>query len=158
MPRFQPKFISGKEKERLLDNLWTMIALLESREEVENFFRDLLSKTEAIMLARRIEIAGLLLKGENYDDICEKLKTAPNTVASVHRWLQSNNKGYREAIPRLKREQKRRETIREKNQKSKDPLSLEWIKRRYPLHFLILNAIDWAALKPPKKLKNTKIK
>jgi len=151
----QPKRISSEERRELLDEFWTMIALLESRDEVKNFFKDLLSETEALMLARRIQIAKYLLGGYGYDTICMKLRTSPLTVASVHRWLQSGFGGYKKSLPKLKRELMRRREIAERKIEQSRPYSGEWLKRRYPLHYLLVNLIDWANLRPPKKLRKS---
>jgi TrpR-related protein YerC/YecD len=153
MPRMQPKRVSFEERKALLDEFWTMIALLESRDEVANFFKDLLSETEALMLARRIQIAKHLLEGSGYDEICLKLHTSPSTVASVHRWLQSGFGGYAKSLPKLKQELIRRQKIEVKKIEQSKPFSGEWLKKRYPLHYLLFNLIDWAELKPPKKLR-----
>ncbi|MFN7088428.1 MAG: YerC/YecD family TrpR-related protein [Candidatus Paceibacteria bacterium] len=153
MPRIQPKTLPSDERTRLLDEFWTMIALLETKEEVKQFFKDLLSETEAVMLARRIQIAKMLLGGESYEEIKIKLKTGDNTIASVHRWLQGGFGGYEKSLPRLQKELKRREEIVRRSREAKVPYSGEWLKRRYPLHYLLLNLIDWASLRPPKKLR-----
>jgi TrpR-related protein YerC/YecD len=155
MPRVQPKSISQTERAGLLDELWTMIALLENRDEVKNFFKDLLSETEAVMLARRIRIAKLLLEGYNYDEICKRLKTSPLTIASVHRWLQSGFGGYEKSLPKLKQELARREKVYQQKLEQGIPYSVEWLKKKYPLHFLLVNLIDWASARPPKKLRKT---
>ena len=156
MPRVQPKLISRAERGELFDELWTMIALLENREEVKNFFKDLLSETEALMLARRIRIAKLLIEGNSYDGICLKLKTSPLTVASVHRWLQSGFGGYEKALPKLRQELARRAEVYRRKAEQSVPYSGEWLKKKYPLHFLLVNLIDWATLRPPKKLRKSK--
>jgi len=153
MPRVQPKRIASEERHALLDEFWTMIALLESREEVKNFFKDLLSETEALMLARRIRIAKHLLEGYGYDAICQKLRTSPLTVASVHRWLQSGFGGYEKSLPKLKQELARRSEVYRKKTEQHIPYSGEWLKKRYPMHYLLVNLIDWATLRPPKKLR-----
>lgn len=67
--RFNPKTLNSDERMKLLDLLWTSIAELENREEVKNFFKDLLSESEAIMLSRRILIAKKLLEGDDYGKI-----------------------------------------------------------------------------------------
>jgi len=130
-----------------------MIALLESRDEVKNFFKDLLSETEAIMLARRIQIAKMLLEGFGYEEIQKSLKTSGNTIASVHRWLQGGFGGYEKLVPRLQKELKRREEIVRRNKETRVPYSREWLKRKYPLHYLLVNLIDWTRLRPPRKLR-----
>ncbi|MFN7088390.1 MAG: YerC/YecD family TrpR-related protein, partial [Candidatus Paceibacteria bacterium] len=121
MPRVQPKSLSQEERTNLLDEFWTMIALLESRDEVKNFFKDLLSETEAIMLARRIQIAKLLLEVISYDEIRQRLKTSETTIAQVHRWLQGGFSGYAKAIPKLAKEIERRREIIRRGKESRIP-------------------------------------
>lgn len=153
MPRVQPRTLSREGRAKLLDELWTMIALLETREEVKNFFKDLLSETEAVMLARRIQIAKYLLQGFGYEEIREKLEVGHATIAQVHRWLQGGFGGYQSLVPRLEKEIKRRLTVRSKNIEAMTPFSSEWLKKRYPLHFLLANIIDWTKSRSPKKLR-----
>ena len=142
MSRRQPKTISGKERSELLDELWSMVILLETKEEVKNFFKDLLSETESVMLARRIRTARLLLEGKSYDEIQEEMKSGPGMIANVHRWLQGSNQGYAAAIPRLELELKKKQNRQNREETQKDPFSLERLKKKYPLHFLLLNLID----------------
>lgn len=130
-----------------------MIALLESREEVKNFFKDFISETEALMLARRIQIAKLLLQGKSYEAIRENLKTSHMTIAGVHRWLQGGFGGYEKLLPRLEKELQRRASVTEKQIEGKTPYTFQWLKRKYPLHFLLFNLVDWASARPPKKLR-----
>lgn len=119
-----------------------MIALLEDKKAVKNFFKDLLSETEAVMFARRIRIAKLLLRGMSYQKIREALHASDITIAGVHRWLQSGFGGYESSLPLLAKEFEKRKRTTEKYQKEKAPYSFEWLKRRYPLHFLLFNLFD----------------
>ncbi len=153
MPRVKPESLSSKQKMEALNALWTMVALLETRDEVKNFFKDLLSETEALMLARRIQIAKFLLSGVGYEEIVQKLGASFSTIGQVHRWLQGGFGGYKELVPRLEQELKRRQKVFQKKQEAATPFTLEWLKKKYPLHFLLLNLVDWATLRPPKKLR-----
>lgn len=155
MARKQPKSIPYDERKQMLNTLWTMIALLETRDDVENFFRDLLSETEAIMLARRILIATRLLEGNGYDAICSDLKASPVTVASVHRWLQQG-RGYQHLLPKLQRELERQQKVNERKFASREQFTFEWMKKKYPLHFLLFNLADEARLRAPKKMRGAK--
>jgi TrpR-related protein YerC/YecD len=138
----------------MLDEFWTMVALLENKDEVKSFFKDLLSASESVMLARRIQIAKLLLSGWGYDRIETKLGTGPTTIASVHRWLQGGYGGYMNAIPKLKREIERREKVMELRQEEGVPLSSAWMRKKYPLHYLLVNIMRGDEdLTPPRKLR-----
>jgi TrpR-related protein YerC/YecD len=151
MSRVSPKYLKSSERKEILNQLWLMIASLETREEVENFFRDLLSETEAVMLGRRIQIAKLLLKGLSYENIAERLRASDGTIASVHRWVQSGFGGYKAALPRLEKELLKKEKLEEKHLKQRQPYSFEWLKKRYPLHFLLFNLFEERESKSRKK-------
>lgn len=156
MPRVKPRDLEESKRQGLLNELWTMIALLETREEVKNFFKDLLSETEAIMLARRIAIAKLLLRGESYGDIGRQIQAGSGTIASVHRWLQGGFGGYEKGIQKLEQEIERKIKVEEIREKSNEPFTPEWMRRRYPLQYLLTNIVNDISLAPPKKLKNVK--
>ena len=147
MSRVSPKSIPKEDLRQLLNELWVMIASLETKEEVENFFRDLLSETEALMLARHIRIARLLLQGMTYEDIAEILHASDGTIAGVHRWLQSGSGGYKDALPRLEANIK----AKEKQSERTTPYSFEWLKKRYPLHFLLFNVLDEQKIRVKQK-------
>lgn len=153
MARKRLSKISTKEQYRILDEFWTMIALLETKDEVKGFFKDLLSATESIMLARRIQIARLLLSGVGYDVIQKRLGAAPNTVASVHRWLQGGFGGYAKAIPKLEKEIERMDKVAERRQEESIPLSSAWMRKKYPLHYFLVNMLSGDEdLIPPRKI------
>ncbi len=149
MPRVQPKSLTKQELQEFFDEFLLMIAGLETREEVRNFFRDLLSETELLMLARRIRIAKLLLHGTTYQEIQERLHAGEGTIAAVHRWLQSGFDKYKESIPRLERELEKKVAIKQKTRATS--YSFEWLKKRYPLHFLLFNIFDESGFKKEKR-------
>lgn len=107
MPRSKPQRIPVREREKLLREFWTTISLLESVDETKNFLKDLLSETEAVMLARRLKIAQLIHAGWSYDRIEKALHTSPTTIASVHAWLDGGFGGYVLGIAKLKKELRR---------------------------------------------------
>lgn len=98
MAKFNTRQLNPQERIQLLDLLWTSTAKLKSQEEIKNFFKDLLSESETIMLARRILIAQELLKGKTYDEIIKKYKVGKSTVANVYRWLDSGFGGYKKTL------------------------------------------------------------
>lgn len=151
MSRVQPKLLPKYELDELLEEFWLMIASLETKEEVKSFFRDLLSETETVMFARRIRIAKLLLRGRTYQEIQETLHTSEGTIAGVHRWLQSGFGGYKNSLPRLEDELKKLVEKRKKRTAQHTPYTFEWLKKRYPLHFLLFNILDTIKEREPRK-------
>ena len=131
MSRVNPREIDGVERREYLDLLWTSIAGLNSRDEVKSFFKDLLSESEAIMLARRIKIAQSLLEGQTYDEIMKEIRVAKNTVSRVHQWLISGFGGYEKGLKQFEKELERRARVITKKQKQMEPFSFEWLKKKY---------------------------
>jgi len=141
MSRVNPRALDSNSKMKYLDLLWTSIAQLETREETKQFFKDLLSESEAIMLARRIEIAKRLIEGESYDKITADLKVGMDTISRVQQWLTSGFGGYEKAVNGFKAELNRRFSGRSKA-RMEPPYSFGWIKQKYPLHFLLFNLLS----------------
>ena len=94
MAKFDPYSISPKERNKILNEFYSMVSSLRTRQEIINFFKDILTPSEAIMLARRIQIAKMLLQGYDYREIAEDLKTGIDTVAKVQHWLKDGFGGY----------------------------------------------------------------
>lgn len=138
--RVSPRRLDSKVRMQYLDLLWTSIAELHSREEVKNFFKDMLSETEAVMLARRIVIAQHLLAGKSYDEIAGELKASQGTIANVHRWLISGFGGYENAIKNFQKVLDKRLGKSDKN--ADIAYSFNWLKKKYPLHFLLFNLLS----------------
>jgi len=84
-----------------VDEFWRAITLLESKEEVRAFFRDIITSTERVMLAKRLQIAKLLYQGADYSFIKKELNVSNTAITSVARWFDSFGEGYKLIVPRL---------------------------------------------------------
>jgi uncharacterized protein YerC len=122
------------ERREMLSEFFGMVAELKSSKDAENFFKDLLTPSESLMLTRRIAIAKMLLEGWNFSDITKKLKVGSNTINTVSSWLYSGFGGYLNEVGKV---------ANKKEFKKRIP-DAEWqrIKKRYPAHFLLFNIID----------------
>ncbi len=132
--------LSKEEKIKFLGDFYSMIALLKNRGEVKNFFKDLLTLSEAVMLSRRIQIAMLLLEGKTHEEIKSKLKVGFSTITSVEKWLHAGFGGYNKILKRYQSIK----SVKESKMMSiakRSPLSFDWLRHKYPLHFLLVNMI-----------------
>jgi len=129
--------INNKDRYELLDELYDMISVLGNREEVKNFFRDLLTPSESLMLARRIAVAKMLLAGATYEEIRNKLKVGHDNIKSVYRWLYDGFGGYNLALEKVAKKKMRKKNI-DRSTYTGSPL--DNLRRKYPAHFLLLNA------------------
>lgn len=87
MAKIKPHQIDSKQKYIAIDNLFEVISALKTKKEIVNFFLGLFSPSEALMLARRIQIAKMLLSGSNYEDIRKKLGVGNSTIQKTDFWL-----------------------------------------------------------------------
>lgn len=132
--------LSKKERQRLLFFFCEALSSIKNKEEAAQFLADLLSPQELEMLAKRLEIAKLLIKGDTYSAIRDKLKASFNTIARVNAWLSLSGSGFKLVLKRVK--EPKEKTIDEIMDEKYDPYSWYNIKRRYSMYFLPELIID----------------
>ena len=126
------------EKKKYLGDFYTMISLLKNRDEVKNFLKDLLTLSEVVMISRRIQVAKMLMDGHKYEEIRKKMRIGVSTITQVDRWLNNGFGGYKVIVRRHK---EGKEAVRHEENISATPFSLKAIRKKYPLHFLLLNLL-----------------
>ncbi len=124
--------LSEQETIRTLDTLYTAASAVQGRAAVKLFLRDLLTRSERIMLGRRILIARKLIQRESYSSIIESLSVGPDTIYRVQKWLNDQMPGYEQAVAGLEKEFSRRQ-----EKKLYAQSALYRLKKKYPLHFLL---------------------
>lgn len=101
------KYLLNKDvEEQMFDVFWKTIARLITRNAVKKFFFDLLSPTEKTMLAKRLAIAIMLIKGYDYRTISQTLKVSTTTIMSISNWLKNGGDGYKMVIQKIIKEEK----------------------------------------------------
>jgi len=129
----RPKDLTDKETIVTLDALYTAASSVRGRDAVKLFLRDLLTPSERIMLGRRIIIARMLIAGITYDEIIRRVKVGKTTIARIDRWLHDQFPGFENAIKEMEKEF----DARDRKHEYLEPFSYVWMKRKYPLHFLL---------------------
>ncbi len=127
MSRVQTQEIDRQKRYEIIGDFYEIIANLDSKKEVVGFFMGLLTPGEAVMFARRIQIAKLLLKGETYEDVRKKLSVGLTTVSNVAQWLYGENKEFRDQINAHTRKKKI------KKEKDENFMLEKWLDK-YPEH------------------------
>lgn len=95
-----------------INRFWDAVTLLEDREEVIAFLKDLLTPTEVRMIAKRLQIADMLSKGYKYEDIINYVKVTGQTISSVNGKLNYGNDGFIKILQRLEKiDQKRQNRL-----------------------------------------------
>ncbi len=85
---------NSKQSESNLKDLWSAITLLKNREETKGFLSELLSHTEMMMLAKRVQIVRGLLKDESYRVIKQRVVVQNSTIAKINNQLHTSREGW----------------------------------------------------------------
>jgi len=112
-----------------LDDFWTAIASLKSKNEARNFFNQFLTHTERKMFAKRFQIALMLLLDYDYENIIKRIKVSNSTIANVNNWLEENRlelKDVAQRIIKLKGEKLQR--IEEGRKKTRETVGTTIVK------------------------------
>ena len=86
-----------------MTELFEALRSLKSRQELEEFLRDLCTLGELEAMAHRWQVARLVDQGLPYTEIAEKTGASTATVTRVAHWLNHGEGGYRLAIDRAKK-------------------------------------------------------
>ena len=100
MSQVSRRILNKQVEEKVFETLWEAISQVRDKKEIQSFLGDLLSPTERVMIAKRLAIAVLLLKGRSYETIKDFLKVSTETVAKISIILKINN-GYKIAINKV---------------------------------------------------------
>lgn len=98
--------VDPREKHRIIGELFEIIVNLKTKKEVVGFLINLLTPSEILMVARRIQVAKMLLEEDNYEIIRKKLKVSNQTITKIEYWLKNDeekNKLIIEKIEQLKK-------------------------------------------------------
>lgn len=77
-----------KADEKMIDELYELIAALNTKEDCRRLFGDLCTKKEIEQMAQRIKAAKLLLEGNTYQQVTEQCDISSATLSRVSRCVQ----------------------------------------------------------------------
>lgn len=84
------------------NNIVTVLSEMDSREDVLNFLKDLMTPKEMKEFSNRFKVAEMLNDKKSYIEIEKQTGMSSTTVARVSKFLNSENKGYKNALSILK--------------------------------------------------------
>ena len=87
MTRLPKRPLSVSTKEKILENFTIFLNSLEGKKEIDDFCLFFLSRTERLVLAKRLQIGIFLIKGYDYQRIGEILDTSAGTISRVSEML-----------------------------------------------------------------------
>lgn len=83
--------IDNNERRRIVTELLDVVSGIKSRSEMFELLFRLMTPSEVIMLARRLQIAKMILDDAGYEVITIKLHVSHRTIADVEGWLREND-------------------------------------------------------------------
>ena len=101
MTKLSKKLVDPKEMGNYINNFWSALTLMDTKEDVKQLVKDLFTHTEYKMLAKRLEIGRLLLAGSDYNTIEKKLRGTPVTISRISNVLAEKGAGLRKANNKL---------------------------------------------------------
>ena len=79
------------------------LLLVQNKEEMRSFLRDLLTEKEIQEFALRWRVASMLSSGISYATIVKETGMSSTTIARIQKWLTGGAGGYRLLLERQKR-------------------------------------------------------
>lgn len=104
MPHVSKNKLDQKTLYQISGRLFNAIRHLNHEREVSQFFNDLLTKTERIMLAKRLAIVVMLDANYPFKVISMALRVSEATVSNMRDRFDRGGDGYRLVLKRFKRE------------------------------------------------------
>jgi uncharacterized protein YerC len=102
MPHISKQKIKEETNKIILSEFTKFVLKLKYQKSDIGFFEDFFTKTEQVMLAKRLAIIALLLKGMSPYAIHKNLKVSPSTVDRMKRKLVTKNfRGFEEQLKRF---------------------------------------------------------
>lgn len=142
--------IDPKRLAFFVNNFWNLITLLENKDQTASFLKDLLTHTEMKMLAKRIQIAKMLLEGFDYKTIKNYVRVTDPTIAKISNKLETGGEGLKDAIIYLQKIEKRMK--KERMRVAPD------LKGKYPSYFLSERIMEELGKNLKKRRKRNSIK
>jgi uncharacterized protein YerC len=94
MAKVKTHLINPRERYEIVGEFFEIITNLKTKKDVIDFLLGLITSSELLMIARRIQIAKRLLDEKVYEDIRKEMKVSYQTIAKVYGWLYSGKEKY----------------------------------------------------------------
>jgi len=89
MPQVSKRKLDSDLESAIENQLWSSITKISDIPTAYQFFSDLLTKTEKVMLSKRIACAILLIRGKSASSIKNCLNVTYSTIGTVSAWVKN---------------------------------------------------------------------
>jgi uncharacterized protein YerC len=108
--------IPSGERQRMTRELAKFLLTIKEEKDMIQVLYRLLTRSEIVMLGRRLQIAESLLRGHSYQSIRDKLKVGFPTIRNVDSWLEHAVRDYDILRTKQRKEKTQRETTERSRQ------------------------------------------
>ena len=105
MPQVSRIPLNKRLEAEILENLELVMAKLSHKEDMKGFLFSLLTRTEKLMLAKRLAIVILLREGISHSNVAASLKVTRATVSRIELIGEARGEGFKLALKKYVREQ-----------------------------------------------------
>ena len=126
--------MSDYEIKKYLGNLYRALAVIDDTAEMKIFLGSLISTSEKVMLARRIQIAEKLLAGKSQAEIQLDLRVGNSTIMFVEKGLTRMFYRKRDGLAQIKKSKGNKYLPNEL-------FTLDELKSKYPAHFILFGSL-----------------
>lgn len=91
-----------KELKERFSEICEILEIMNNKNDIYDFLRDLLSKNEILEFSNRFKVAKMLENKISYINIEKKTSMSSTTIARISKFLNWENKWYKNAIKLLK--------------------------------------------------------
>jgi len=126
-------------RQEIIGEFFSVISELKTKKEVLEFFVGTLTPSEALMLARRMQVAKRIIMGKSYEKIVEDLSVGKTTITNVSNWLDGRDENYKKILKKY--------LFKNKTKVSKTEIEQKYIPKyktglsRYPGHDLAMKVL-----------------
>ena len=142
MAKVKPSSMPKQDREKAVFGFLDLVTNLKSKTETVDFLLGILTPSEALMLARRLQVAERLLQEETtIEEIRRELGVGIRTIYGVDRWLHSGNDDRDVWLADLIRNQEKSSRHARKGIGSRKGYSMSLLDR-YPQHRILTDLIS----------------
>jgi uncharacterized protein YerC len=104
MPRVSKIKLDKDLEIEIFRQFWNSLAEIDSSLKASDFFTDLLSETEKLMLAKRFAVAVLVSRNKQATEIHNAIHVSYTTIASVSSWVKNGKPKTQELLQKISKE------------------------------------------------------
>ena len=133
MAKVNPYQIDQKEKYVVVNDMFEVVSSLKNKKDISSFFLGLLTPSEALMVARRIQVAKMIIDGHSYEEIRKKLGVGNSNIQQIDRWIHGDGEDFTNLI---------KSKVGKVDKKRKRNYNPESLLDKYPYHRLIRSLFE----------------